>query len=230
MRERDGAQDGAGPRDGAGEGALALAGAPSRVAAIRDTHPETLDEYAEAWHEAGRMMEHALWTRAAVAFAVRGQYGDKGIEEFAARVGRAPRTIWQLVQVFKAFPDENCGRSQNLSFHHHAAALKAKDPAKALASAEERGWSVREFRDHLQSAKKAKKAEPEIVAQAEAAQEEAPATPAESADFNAESEADLLTKPLRRAVQRWPENVSLKPLAERVRFVLKRIADKEPEA
>lgn len=128
--------------------------------AIRDARVETWEDHVEAWHHFGRVVEGALWGRAAVVASLKGRYGDRAVERFASEVRQAPRTLWQLAQVFEKFPEDR-GRTQNLSFWHHAVAMYAKDPARALAKAEAEHWSVAELRAHLKQSKVATAAAPD---------------------------------------------------------------------
>jgi len=109
-------------------------------AALPTRFGRTWEEHVEAWKAAGRMVEDALWTRAAIAYSARATFKTKGVEEFAAAIKQTPTRIYQLARVFEAWPDEE--KRFLLSFSHHQLAAATDDPRATLEKARAEGWTT----------------------------------------------------------------------------------------
>lgn len=106
---------------------------------------ETYEDHVKSWQVIDGEVNKDRWKLSAVAASLDTKYKDNTVKKFALEIRRSPRRIWEYAQTYRAF--EKCGRSRNLSFHHHTIALTAPDPIEAIHKAEENeGWSTRDLK------------------------------------------------------------------------------------
>lgn len=105
---------------------------------------DTVEEHARVWGEIETRAESAQWALAAIAASLITKYGESEVCRFAEIVHRSPQYIWKMARTYRLTVEKSL-YSENLSFHHHAEAIRHPDPFTALAIAQTENLSANEL-------------------------------------------------------------------------------------
>jgi hypothetical protein len=189
------------------------------------------EDHIEAWHHLGREVDGAAWARAAIAASLKGRYGEGAISKFAKEVGFSKTAIYDFARTFEAFPEKS-SRPENLSFTHCIYAVSLTDSPRAareaLALAESEGLSANALRKQLRP--------PETEPKRAAPPPPPPRSPTleiDPAEFDDPGHVSSLIfdglRPMDDLYERWPRDLSLRPLINMVRERLNRFEAWERE-
>ena len=118
-------------------------------------HGESFEDHVGAWVDAQNTIDGGLWGQALVAASLETKYGDGGVKDFAARVGRGKTWIYDMARAYRVFKDSS--QLESLSFTHHVEAAKLgseDDPApaiEALSKAHEKRWNTKELQSYVET-------------------------------------------------------------------------------
>ena len=99
-----------------------------------------LDDHIRLWRDIDSKVNSAQWAMAAIAASLTTTYGENDIEKFAEAVSRSSQYIWKMARTYRRTIEKSL-YSDNLSFSHHAEAIRHPEPAEALAVAQDQGLS-----------------------------------------------------------------------------------------
>lgn len=116
---------------------------------------QSFEDHVAGWQAAQITVDGGLWGQAIIAASVDTKYGEGGVKEFAARVGRGKTWIYDMARAYRVFKDSS--QLESLSFTHHVEAAKLgteDDPApaiEALSKAHEKGWSTKGLQSYVET-------------------------------------------------------------------------------
>lgn len=104
---------------------IAVAVEEGRPDALPTFEAEDFESHVYAFRQVSEEIEERLWMLAAIAASVSSKYGERSIPDFAQKVGKSPRRIYELAYTYRAWYQRD--RAQDLSFKHHTVAAR-RDP------------------------------------------------------------------------------------------------------